>query len=151
MKVASLPIVLAAGMFHEIQTTMFLPAVRSFDYHGASCDGRGSNGSIFSGKSSDFQGASLATSQVVAGTCIGIASIKGIPDVEFDLCIVDVASKATPTETLVPLVRSRRWILVGDPKQLPPFFEGQILHAQSLEEFGLTLDDLRKTLFDRLE
>jgi superfamily I DNA and/or RNA helicase/serine/threonine protein kinase len=103
------------------------------------------------GKSSDFQGALLATSQVVAGTCIGIASIKGIQDVEFDLCIVDEASKATPTETLVPLVRSRRWILVGDPKQLPPFVEDQMLHAQSLEEFGLTLDDLRKTLFDRLE
>jgi len=64
------------------------------------------------GKSSDFQGALLATCQVVAGTCVGIASIKGIQDVEFDLCIVDEASKATPTETLVPLVRSRRWILV---------------------------------------
>ena len=103
------------------------------------------------GKSSDFQGALLATSQVVAGTCIGIASIKGIQDVEFDLCIVDEASKATPTETLVPLVRSRRWILVGDPKQLPPFVEDQMLQAQTLEGFGLTLDDLRKTLFDRLE
>jgi len=103
------------------------------------------------GKSSDFQAALLATSQVVAGTCVGIASIKGIQDVEFDLCIVDEASKATPTETLVPLTRSRRWILVGDPKQLPPFVEDEMLHPETLEDFGLTLDDLRKTLFDRLE
>lgn len=103
------------------------------------------------GKSSDFHAALLATSQVVAGTCVGIAGIKGVQDVEFDLCIVDEASKATPTETLVPLTRSRRWILVGDPKQLPPFVEDQMLHPATLDSYGLTLDDVRNTLFDRLE
>jgi tRNA A-37 threonylcarbamoyl transferase component Bud32 len=74
-------------------------------------------------RSSDFEGAVIGASQVVAGTCIGLAAAKGIADVEFDYCIVDEASKATPTELLVPLVRAERIILVGDTKQLPPFIE----------------------------
>lgn len=53
------------------------------------------------GRAADFESALIASSQVIAGTCVGIASIRGLRDIEFDLCIVDEASKATPTETLV--------------------------------------------------
>jgi superfamily I DNA and/or RNA helicase len=65
----------------------------------------------------------LTSAQVVAGTCIGMAGVRGMENVVYDLCIVDEASKATATEILVPMSRSRKWILVGDPAQLPPFFE----------------------------
>ena len=93
---------------------------------------------------------SLTSAQVIAGTCVGIASIKGIQDVAFDLCIVDEASKATPTEVLVLSSRSRRWILVGDQKQLPPFVDQELDEKEVLGKYGLTNVELSKTLFDRL-
>lgn len=70
------------------------------------------------GRSSQFNGALLARADVVAATCVGLASVKGGLDIEYDLCILDEASKATATEAMVPLSRSRKWILVGDRKQL---------------------------------
>lgn len=39
----------------------------------------------------------------------------------FDLVVVEEAAKAWPTELMVPLVRGRRWILVGDHLQLEAF------------------------------
>ena len=102
------------------------------------------------GRGAEFHAALLTSAQVIAGTCVGIASIKGIEDVAFDLCIVDEASKATPTEVLVPLSRSRRWILVGDRKQLPPFVDQDLDENEILTKHGLTNAELSKTLFDRL-
>jgi AAA domain len=75
------------------------------------------------GRSREFNAAMIADSSLVAGTCLGFSRVPGMLAAEFDVCIVDEASKATPTELLVPLSRARRWILVGDPKQLPPFVE----------------------------
>jgi AAA domain len=98
------------------------------------------------GRSSDFNAAMLASAQIIAGTCVGIASVKGMEDVGYELCIVDEASKATATEILIPMSRSRRWIIVGDPKQLPPFFEEFGEQIQS--EFDD--DEVRATLLDRL-
>ncbi len=97
------------------------------------------------GRSSDFHAAMLASAQVVAGTCVGMAGVKGMSDVVYDLCIVDEASKATATELLVPMSRSRKWILVGDPEQLPPFFEDD--SVTQLEEFEE--EEVRETLLDR--
>lgn len=100
------------------------------------------------GRNDKFNIPLIKRSQVVAGTCIGIP--KEIQDIEFDLCIVDEASKATATEVLVPMARSHRWILVGDPKQLPPFKDEVSRNSAFLEEYELTQDDIRETLFDRL-
>jgi superfamily I DNA and/or RNA helicase len=100
------------------------------------------------GRSSDFHSAMLASAKVVASTCVALAGVRGVNEVAFDLCIVDEASKATATEILIPMTRSRRTILVGDPKQLPPFFERKILDAQSLSEF--TEAEIRENVFDRL-
>jgi superfamily I DNA and/or RNA helicase len=44
--------------------------------------------------------------------------------------------------------RSRRSILVGDPKQLPPFFERGLLSSRSIAEFSEA--ELRENVFDRL-
>ncbi len=60
------------------------------------------------GRSSDFNAALLSWARVIAGTCVGIAGVKGMEEVAYDLCIVDEASKATATEILIPMVRSRR-------------------------------------------
>lgn len=41
----------------------------------------------------------------------------------FDVAIIDEVSKATPLEMLLPLMRARRAVLVGDHRQLPPLFQ----------------------------
>ena len=102
------------------------------------------------GRDPEFDVALLARSQVIAGTCIGIASIKGVQDLDFDLCIIDEASKATATEMLVPMSLSKRWIVVGDSKQLPPF-EGEITNKPHLaSKYDLNPQDIKRTLFDHL-
>jgi len=100
------------------------------------------------GRSYQFNAPLIKRSSVVAGTCIGIA--KYIQDIEFDLCIVDEASKAMATEVLVPMARSRRWILVGDPKQLPPFQDEASRDTELLNKYELSEEEIRETLFDRL-
>ena len=71
--------------------------------------------------SDDFKAAIIASSRIVAGTCVGFCREAAASEAEYDLCIVDEASKATTTELLLPLSRCRRAVLVGDHHQLPPF------------------------------
>jgi hypothetical protein len=102
------------------------------------------------GSGDEFYAATLIRSQVVAATCLGLQSYPGAESVEFDLCVVDEASKATVTETIVPMTQAKRWVLVGDARQLPPFVEEALLHPQILKEHDLDESDLRRTLFDHL-
>jgi AAA domain/CopG-like RHH_1 or ribbon-helix-helix domain, RHH_5 len=87
---------------------------------------------------------------VVAGTCVGLASVLAETAAEFDIAIIDEASKATPTETLVPMTRSKQWILVGDTRQLPPFIEVALEEEGFLEAHELTRQDLEETIFAQL-
>jgi superfamily I DNA and/or RNA helicase/serine/threonine protein kinase len=100
------------------------------------------------GRNDQFNTAFLKRAQVIAGTCIGMP--RDVQDIEFDLCIVDEASKATATEVLVPVARSRRWILVGDSNQLPPFQDEASSNAQFLAKYDLKPEDVQETLFDLL-
>jgi superfamily I DNA and/or RNA helicase len=69
----------------------------------------------------------LESANLVAGTMIGILqhpAIKGNRNsVPFDVMIVDEASKVTFLDFIVPALYAKRWILVGDIKQLPPYIE----------------------------
>jgi serine/threonine protein kinase len=87
---------------------------------------------------------------VVAGTCTGFLRNRTVGQVEFDVCIVDEASKATFTEALVPMSRAKRWILVGDTRQLPPTDEDLLRSTNLLQEHGLSKDNVKETLFQRL-
>lgn len=74
---------------------------------------------------------------VICGTPIGILSydvVKHAGPGHFDLLIVDEVSKMTLPEFLAVAVKARRWVLVGDPEQLPPF--------NNAEENGVTVDDV---------
>jgi serine/threonine protein kinase len=102
------------------------------------------------GVGDEFKPALLISAQVIAGTCVGIAGVRGTQEIEYDLCIVDEASKATPTETLVPMVRSRSWILVGDQMQLPPFVDDALRDKELLRRYDLAEVQLKETLFDHL-
>ncbi len=61
--------------------------------------------------------------QVFFSTCVGLASwrklVKQGPNA-VDLVIIDEAAHATATETLIPMLYSRRTVLIGDEMQLPP-------------------------------
>ena len=63
---------------------------------------------------------------VILGTCIGIGMDPVMRDkdaVHFDTVIVDEAGKANLAETIVPLQLGDRFILVGDHRQLPPYYD----------------------------
>ena len=73
----------------------------------------------------------LDAANLVCGTTIGILQH---PDIkkggkerrirpEFDVLIVDEASKTPFQEFLVPALWAKRWIVVGDPKQLSPYVD----------------------------
>lgn len=93
-------------------------------------------------------GAVLASANLTCGTTTGIlrhpyleshgdSGVSGWP--HFDVLIVDEASKTTLHEFLVPAQLARRWVVVGDVRQLPPFTEPKDLEA-SLAEIS---DDTR--------
>lgn len=63
----------------------------------------------------------LEYANLVCSTTTGIHGNQDWRDREFDVMILDEASRANEAEFLIGAVRSRRWILVGDEKQLPPF------------------------------
>ncbi len=59
-------------------------------------------------------------------------------DTIFDVACIDEATQATEPETLIPLVKGKKWILAGDHKQLPPTVKSSGTAA------------LRISLFERL-
>ncbi|MFE0677788.1 AAA domain-containing protein [Streptomyces sp. NPDC058867] len=64
---------------------------------------------------------------VVGATSTGAAGPALLTGVEFDLAVVDEAGQITTADALVPLVRARRGLLVGDHRQLPPFQDDGVL------------------------
>ncbi len=103
------------------------------------------------GRQDHFEAPFLSMAQVVAGTCLGVAGPRSAGEMEFDLCIVDEASKATATEILVPLSRAKRWVLVGDSKQLPPFQDDALRDDSLLERYDLRHEEVAESLFSYLE
>lgn len=101
------------------------------------------------GRSSDFNAAFLSEADIVSATCIGIG-LKSYKNINFDICIIDEASKATPTETFLPLVKSKRWVLIGDPQQLPPYVQDGARSTDLLSKHNISESDLKSTLMDRL-
>ena len=55
------------------------------------------------------------------------------PTTDWDLLIVDEASKTTFQQFVIPAAFSKRWILVGDVRQLPPFLEASELMTNLVE------------------
>ncbi|NAS20432.1 AAA family ATPase [Herbidospora sp. NEAU-GS84] len=64
---------------------------------------------------------------VIGATCIGVATAGHLGDVGFDLVVADEAGQIATQDLLVPLVRARRAVLVGDHVQLPPLEDRELL------------------------
>lgn len=79
----------------------------------------------------------LDAANLVCGTTIGILQHPDIRaqkgerrssiDPKFDVLIIDEASKTTFQEFLVPALWAKRWIIVGDPKQLSPYVDDEAM------------------------
>ncbi len=79
----------------------------------------------------------IRDADVIGATCIGVGVQKNkLSDLEFDLAIIDEAGQIPLTSTLVPLIRARRAVLVGDHHQLPPFVDDEV--RQWLQRHPLT-------------
>ncbi len=87
---------------------------------------------------------------VIAATCIGAASRPELSDVDFDLAIVDEAGQIAVTDILVPLVRARRGVLVGDHQQLPPFLDSEVQAWGKSVENPAVIELLKKSALELL-
>ncbi|EDN72512.1 hypothetical protein BGS_0099 [Beggiatoa sp. SS] len=74
----------------------------------------------------------LDCANVVCGTTIGILQHpqiknRSMANPQFDMLIIDEASKTQFQEFLVPALLAKRWILIGDPRQLSPYVDDEAM------------------------
>lgn len=85
--------------------------------------------------------------QVYGVTCLRAPTLwELLKEVKFDWVIIDEAAKATDTEVLVPLVNGKRFILVGDQRQLPPYINNEIEREMKERD----IEDGKVSLFEKL-
>jgi serine/threonine protein kinase len=97
-----------------------------------------------------YVGALCERSSVVSGTCVGLAPYVGPTDLPYDLCIIDEASTATATQAMIPMIRSKRWVFVGDSRQLPPFEDQAHRDPNLCARFDIDPENDTESLFERL-
>lgn len=92
----------------------------------------------------------LSSHQIVGATCVGFANKKlGIDRTVFDLVIIDEAARATLPELLIPILRGKKVIIIGDHYQLPPAISKSII--DDIESFDREiLELLEKSFFEKL-
>ncbi len=99
-------------------------------------------------------------SNVIGTTCVASARKDFIENYPvFDVVIIDEVSKATPPELLLPMLKGKKIILVGDHHQLPPLLGNDTLE-EALQELADENGDfegkaelnklLKESLFERL-
>ena len=102
------------------------------------------------------------SSNLVCGTTIGILQYPPFKKLrnrkyfspEFDYLIIDEASKTTLQEFLVPAVNAKKWIIVGDVKQLSPYTDTLqirllIDNAESDKNMKMALTAIFNIIFNR--
>jgi hypothetical protein len=94
----------------------------------------------------------LDSANLVAGTMTGILQHPDIrankQGASFDVLIVDEASKVTFSDFIVPAIHAKKWILVGDVKQLSPYVESDYVS----ENIATMLDkDTQKSIVKQFE
>lgn len=83
---------------------------------------------------------------LIASTCVGIASNHSLKNLTYDWVIIDEAARATAPELILPMLRGKRIILVGDHKQLPPIVnlvDDQVVSKSEIRK-------LEKSLFEEI-
>ncbi|XP_045486956.1 DNA replication ATP-dependent helicase/nuclease DNA2 isoform X1 [Pieris rapae] len=70
---------------------------------------------------------------VVGVTCLG-ANHALLSRTTFDVCIVDEATQVLQCTVIRPLLAAKRFVLVGDPEQLPPVVKSKSARRLGMEE-----------------
>ncbi|MEO1941291.1 MAG: AAA domain-containing protein, partial [Campylobacterales bacterium] len=71
--------------------------------------------------------------QLIGATCVGLANHQlGLEFLQFDLAIIDEAGRASLGELLIPILKAKKVVLIGDHKQLPPTYDRRLY--QLIEE-----------------
>jgi serine/threonine protein kinase/DNA polymerase III delta prime subunit len=96
----------------------------------------------------DFDDLLYERANILAATCL-MTGIRTLREMEFDWAIIDEGGRATATELLIPLIRARRSIIVGDERQLPPMVDSD-LREEVMRNLDLKPEDLEKSLFETL-
>lgn len=89
-----------------------------------------------------FDNLLLGKASIIASTCVGVSSNKVMKNINFDWVIIDEAAKSTVPEVLIPMVKGKKIVLVGDHKQLPPIineFDDEILSKPNKKELSESL------------
>ena len=84
----------------------------------------------------------LDNANVVGITCVQAAN-RGFSEEfkSFDVVIIDEVSKCTPPELLIPALKGKKLVMVGDHRQLPP-----MLDTSTIEEVAQTMGNTRDEL-----
>lgn len=101
----------------------------------------------------------INTANVIGITCVQSGNkdfTEKYPD--FDVVIVDEVSKATPPELVLPMLKGKKIVLVGDHKQLPPMIGSETFEElKELNNKEVAIDSeaddleyMKKSLFEEL-
>lgn len=76
-----------------------------------------------------FEETYVNTANLVSATCVGINTKNDnyFLDSEFDYLIIDEAGRASSLELLIPMIRGKKIILVGDHKQISQDVERELM------------------------
>lgn len=80
---------------------------------------------------------------VIGITCVqsgGPKFTNNYPD--FDMVIVDEVSKATPPELVLPMLKGKKMVLVGDHKQLPPMIGSETFEELKRKSLEVDANDI---------
>lgn len=103
----------------------------------------------------DFNYNALKQLYIDNANVIGITCIQsGTADFEknypsFDVVIIDESSKSTPPDIILPMLRGKKIVLVGDHKQLPPYIDSDAYDEISDDDSGLH-ELMKVSLFEEL-
>ncbi|WP_292794807.1 DEAD/DEAH box helicase [Nostoc sp. NMS7] len=85
----------------------------------------------------------LNNANVIGITCVQAANYNFSQEFRyFDVVIIDEVSKCTPPELLIPALKAKKLVMVGDHRQLPPMLDMKTLEEVS-QEIGSTNPELQ--------
>lgn len=95
----------------------------------------------------------LANANVIGITCSQAAAPKFSSEFpEFDVVIIDEVSKCTPPELMMPALKGKKLVLVGDHRQLPPMIDDKTIEDLATDA-GMGISELsfiRTSMFNTL-
>lgn len=110
----------------------------------------GSKVHLYDNKSIDYEIGNIFLKHinVFFGTLLGISSIKDWKSTIFNMAIVDESGRATLSELLVPIIKSDKFALVGDQKQLAPVIDDDVL--SKLKNYNSDIENIKTSFFERI-